>query len=124
MSGIHTFGIINTRKKFKDVKVGERLYFINPNTGQIVHSTVTASAIHPKSLNLAVQAINFNKIDIELNDEQIAAAKKQGINTIDQILVERDQSMARLLCSPPTHCATTYEELDKWMKRADGMRIV
>ena len=108
--GIH---YLHTKKKFSDVKIGEPIYILDPNSQQVRPTTVIATKIHPKSKNRHVLILKFYALP-NIEFQKIT----EGILEIAKIMVNRDDDFVILNSKIPTVCATKKQTILSWMNKS------
>lgn len=115
--------ILNTRKPFSSVLPGEEIYYIDPQTQLIRSTTITASAVHPKSLNRFVWMIKFYmpfRID-SITKEALEEAKKFGTNVEQTMYINRNECMVITQTDIPMAFATEKKYLEEWKNNKSGL---
>lgn len=111
--------IIGRRKTFKDVKVGDKVYMLDPKDQSILELTVTGSFLHPKSNTRQVWALEtFIPTRYKsLTDEAMKDAQGFGTKTTQTYYLDKDLDMAILQTEVPTVLATEKSYIQLWMLR-------
>jgi hypothetical protein len=113
--------ILNKKKTFGDVKVGEPLYLIDPITQKVIQTMLRFSAIHPQSKNNHVLVLEIYmpfRID-SITAEKLEEAKKFGTETTQQVFVNKTDHLVVLMTSTPTALSTERKYLLEWMGRKE-----
>ena len=110
------------KKPFEKVLPGDQIYMLKPLTIQILSATVIKSAVHPKSQNKFVWALEFYKpTELPFEDETLRMAKENfGAATTMQVIVPKDANLIMVVIRPlPTMICTEENTLTEWLDKAD-----
>jgi len=109
------------RKKFKDVKKGEKIFVLRPFTFQIHEAEVKNSAIHPKTKkHVWVLEFYIPFKNQKITTQALKDAETHGFaKTATTAILDGNASMCTLMIRPaPTQIATTKEEIEQWLQTA------
>jgi hypothetical protein len=113
--------ILNAKKKFKDVKVGEPLYLIDPATQEIIETQLRSSLVHPESKNKHVLVLEiYMPFRVKsITPTKLEAAKGFGTTTTQQVFVNKEDHLVILMTKIPTALSTERKYLAQWMGKRE-----
>lgn len=114
-----SFNIIGSPKTFADVRVGEKVFIIDPKDTSIKPVTVWKSAQHPGSKNGVVWVLEVYipfRLD-SIKEESLKEAKEFGTRVTQQFFVQSKEHIVMLVTKVPTMLATEEKYLTLWMEK-------
>lgn len=114
-----SFNITGSPKTFADVRVGEKIFIIDPKDTSIKPVTVWKSARHPGSKNGAVWVLEIYipfRLD-SIKEESLKEAKEYGTKVTQQFFVQAQEYLVMLMSKVPTILATEEKYILSWMEK-------
>lgn len=113
--------ILNSRKPFSSVLVGEEIYYIDPKTQETKGVTVTGSKIHPNVPSLWALRIYMPFRIGSVTDESLKEAKKFGTTVEHTIVMLKTECMVLLQSEIPMIFATEKKYIEEWKRGSSGL---